>query len=266
MTSLRMVTAALLFAFMLAPAPAWAGCEKDTDCKGDRVCENGACVAPSGARMQRERRARTPETTATVRLTMAKWRTIASLVLAPIGLIGGVTGAVVAATLEDDDVWPVTFVPVGIGFVSLAAAGGVGGHAGILGGDGLRHLGRATDGGSALAIAGWAAWGVGMATLAGSLIAIGVINDDVDDRAYYDELLQMRFGENEAVPIIATAVVGSVLASAGAVLLGVDALSESQSLDDALQEQSTADAPSFRVAVAPAERAKGGTVVLRLDF
>jgi hypothetical protein len=24
----------------------WAQCSKDTDCKGDRVCEDGACVAP----------------------------------------------------------------------------------------------------------------------------------------------------------------------------------------------------------------------------
>ncbi|MBI5479628.1 MAG: hypothetical protein HY906_12265 [Deltaproteobacteria bacterium] len=31
-----------------APASAPAGCAKDTDCKGDRVCENGRCVEPRG--------------------------------------------------------------------------------------------------------------------------------------------------------------------------------------------------------------------------
>jgi hypothetical protein len=27
-----------------APAPVAGGCQKDTDCKGDRVCDNGRCV------------------------------------------------------------------------------------------------------------------------------------------------------------------------------------------------------------------------------
>lgn len=26
-----------------------AGCSKDTDCKGDRICENAVCVSPRGA-------------------------------------------------------------------------------------------------------------------------------------------------------------------------------------------------------------------------
>jgi hypothetical protein len=29
-----------------APAPVQGGCVKDTDCKGDRVCESGKCVNP----------------------------------------------------------------------------------------------------------------------------------------------------------------------------------------------------------------------------
>src|SRR6185369_3107868 len=31
-----------------APAAAATGCTKDTDCKGDRVCEAGQCVSPTG--------------------------------------------------------------------------------------------------------------------------------------------------------------------------------------------------------------------------
>jgi Tol biopolymer transport system component len=29
-----------------APTPGAPGCAKDTDCKGDRVCEHGLCIAP----------------------------------------------------------------------------------------------------------------------------------------------------------------------------------------------------------------------------
>jgi hypothetical protein len=29
-----------------APPPATGGCAKDNDCKGDRVCDKGQCVAP----------------------------------------------------------------------------------------------------------------------------------------------------------------------------------------------------------------------------
>lgn len=37
-------------AFLGQPSDVLAGgCEKDTDCKGDRVCDNGNCVAPGGA-------------------------------------------------------------------------------------------------------------------------------------------------------------------------------------------------------------------------
>lgn len=34
---------------MASPRLAFAGCEKDTDCKGDRVCEQGACAEPTAA-------------------------------------------------------------------------------------------------------------------------------------------------------------------------------------------------------------------------
>src|SRR3954462_15014068 len=32
---------------LLVPSLSHAQCSKDTDCKGERVCEAGACVAPS---------------------------------------------------------------------------------------------------------------------------------------------------------------------------------------------------------------------------
>jgi len=39
----------LLFACDRLGASASAGCSKDTDCKGDRVCQSGQCVAPAGS-------------------------------------------------------------------------------------------------------------------------------------------------------------------------------------------------------------------------
>ena len=40
------------------PVSAYAQCTKDTDCKGDRVCEGGSCVNPGGAAQQKPRKAR----------------------------------------------------------------------------------------------------------------------------------------------------------------------------------------------------------------
>jgi len=37
----------VLFASLVVPSSAHAGCEKDTDCKGDRICEAGTCRDPS---------------------------------------------------------------------------------------------------------------------------------------------------------------------------------------------------------------------------
>lgn len=37
----------MIFSLLVLAAPAHAGgCSKDTDCKGDRICESGDCVAP----------------------------------------------------------------------------------------------------------------------------------------------------------------------------------------------------------------------------
>ncbi len=43
----RILTIAFTFMLTSAVGTARAGCEKDTDCKGDRICEAGSCVNPS---------------------------------------------------------------------------------------------------------------------------------------------------------------------------------------------------------------------------
>jgi hypothetical protein len=45
---------------LLPVAETWAGCTKDTDCKGARVCEEGRCVAPSPAPTSEPTPAATP--------------------------------------------------------------------------------------------------------------------------------------------------------------------------------------------------------------
>jgi hypothetical protein len=48
-TRTRLVLPVLLF-LLHSGTPAWAaGCSKDTDCKGDRICEKGVCKDPEGA-------------------------------------------------------------------------------------------------------------------------------------------------------------------------------------------------------------------------
>ena len=51
MRTIRMLTVTVLCLFVVVSVGrnAAAGCEKDTDCKGDRVCYEGKCVAPEAA-------------------------------------------------------------------------------------------------------------------------------------------------------------------------------------------------------------------------
>lgn len=38
--------------------PTAYGCTKDTDCKGDRICENGKCVSPERPKKKKKRKKR----------------------------------------------------------------------------------------------------------------------------------------------------------------------------------------------------------------
>ena len=56
MTFVRKVGGVLIGLFMLASSISRADCSKDTDCKGNRVCDEGRCVAPDpGTRSMHER-------------------------------------------------------------------------------------------------------------------------------------------------------------------------------------------------------------------
>ncbi len=47
-----MMVLVVLFSSTVAVAQDAPGCVKDTECKGDRICENHACVAPHGSTLQ----------------------------------------------------------------------------------------------------------------------------------------------------------------------------------------------------------------------
>ena len=53
----------LVTTWLLWPARAWAGCDKDTDCKGDRICVSGQCQAPDPSTFS-PRQQRSPDTSA----------------------------------------------------------------------------------------------------------------------------------------------------------------------------------------------------------
>ena len=50
---LGLLSAALLIAFGW-PSVASGGCDKDTDCKGARICENQVCVSPAAPRCEKD--------------------------------------------------------------------------------------------------------------------------------------------------------------------------------------------------------------------
>jgi len=129
-------------ALLLCSAAAQAGCEKDTDCKGDRICLGGECRAPAPAAFAPQAR--------DVRAGWSKGAGITGLVLAPI-VLGLFTAA--AVTLPDKNGSAIPAAPLGgAGLVLHIVAGGIaGGGAGSA--RGVKHnLG--------LLISGWALYGL----------------------------------------------------------------------------------------------------------
>jgi hypothetical protein len=232
----------LVLTMMLLSRSAAAGCEKDADCKGDRVCEDSVCVDPrcekdtdcpgdgicvegackgDGRKARPRARSRVrdddPDDYGTKRLRQARGRAIASLVLAPVGLIGSLGAGVAAAVAvaEDDDNWPLFVLAQLIPFGLEVAAGACGGHGGVIARDGLAQLGREPRG-RGLAIAGWVVWGAGLASMIGASLVAAGFNSSIDD-------------EN-IPPVVTLQVAGAAIATAGGIMLGVDALSSSKAI------------------------------------
>jgi len=47
---MKIILCVAISCFALIPQSAWAQCTKDTECKGDRICVNGACTSPAPVR------------------------------------------------------------------------------------------------------------------------------------------------------------------------------------------------------------------------
>ena len=134
----RIIGLCVLAMAAAAATPARAGCEKDTDCKGDRICSGGACVFPSTAP------AADPG--------WAKGAGITGLVLAPIAL-GLFIGSAVTDPYGDPDGSPLPAAPLAgtAGLVHIVGGAIAGG--GAASANGVKHnLG--------CLISGWTFYGV----------------------------------------------------------------------------------------------------------
>ena len=147
---------------------AFADCSKDTDCKGDRICERGACTDAEEPRASSKRSTRSRDVGAAERAhggslangivgwSLTGQGALFSLTGSGLGLAQAGTGVSVAVG--------------GVGLLSLAVAGPVAGASGGRARAGLRALGE-QPGPPGLRIAGWSCYGTGM--LLGA-VAIGV--------------------------------------------------------------------------------------------
>lgn len=156
--------------WIIAIAPAYAGCDKDTDCKGDRVCEDGTCV--DGARPAKKKRDDQRLDEAASLRGGAMGLEIAAWSLGGAGLLFGVTGS--ALGLAQAGIGVSTGVG-GVGLVSIVVAGPLAGAAGGRARRGVELLGGPERGNGAR-ITGWILYGAGLATGVGA-IGVGLGGD-----------------------------------------------------------------------------------------
>ncbi len=238
----------MVLALSVLTAVAWAGCDKDTDCKGDRVCESSACVepddgapAPAPAPSRRSTKKPTPPRydAATLRQVSAD-RAAASRGQA-FGYSFGGAGALFALTGSGLGLAQAgTGVSVGVGGVGLVSLA-IGGPLAAGGGTAARHGIQLLDGdrpGNGMRIAGWSCYGTGMFL---GLVAIGVgVSGD---------------SSGGVVGIGAT-----LTATVGDMLLAADAGSARKALVERYEEVQTSQggAPRDAVASGPSAGAVGG--------
>lgn len=218
----HLACAAAVFALTLFSAAAHAGCEKDTDCKGDRICLNGECRSPAAAPAPSLAVPPLVLTQPHVRAGWSKGAGITGLVLAPI-VLALFAGA--AATLPDENGSALPAAPLGgAGLVLHIVAGGIaGGGAGSA--RGVKHnLG--------LVISGWVLYGVSILYTALEF-AIG-------------------YTVGDGPPPAAAVGVGGVLSALSIVLLSVDGLIVAARANELLESSSpTASSRAARVTLCP---------------
>ena len=199
------IIAGLLTCSVLARSAAEAGCDKDSDCKGTRICENGVCVgAAPEAPVTRARVTLDPKAAA---VGKARRRAIASLALGPLAVIGAaVTMGLGVAVNDEDDLWSALFASQLVSLAAATSSYGTGLHGSL-----IARRERASDSPPALLISGITVGGFGLLGLLGTTLASAGLGDDINNGD--GALIVGWFGGLSAL-----------LAGGGSILLGVDAL------------------------------------------
>ncbi|MGI5864360.1 MAG: dickkopf-related protein [Myxococcales bacterium] len=183
MTKYKLATFVAFAGLLALSAPARAQCTKDTDCKGDRICINGACTSPAPAPSPYSAPAPAPTSYTTAPAPYAQpapayaprpmrtgWATGA-------GALGIASGVLVfglalgAEALNGTD----EALPVGIAATTLFAAM----SPVVAGGAGSARSDPRVDGLLGMRILGWTTYGLGMAN-ALVLVAIGLADGSPD--------------------------------------------------------------------------------------
>jgi hypothetical protein len=145
-------------------APAYAACEKDTDCKGDRVCTNGECAEPAAPgvpaavpvgpkAVSAEARAKAEDYVGS-----ARGKEIVGWALGGSGVAVSVLGLAAGGWDFDNLSGPTELFISMAGFGMMSAALPITAGGGSRGRDGLRLLGQPRPG-SGLRAAGWSTYG-----------------------------------------------------------------------------------------------------------
>lgn len=210
-----------------------AGCEKDTDCKGDRICVEAECVdPPTPTAMPANPMLHGAPRLADDRLGDSRRRMAAGWSVGGCGTILGLT-AVGLALAEAETVFPVSVGIVSVGMLGTSAPLAAG--SGTRARDGLIALGEPLPP-NGMRVAGWSVYGGGMGI---ALIAIsaGAITEE---------------------PALgAVGFVGLAGAMTGITLLQFDANRARSQLNRALVADHTRREHELRVALAPIQDGAG---------
>ena len=177
----RLLIAAAVCLLTLALADtALAGCEKDTDCKGDRICEKGLCTDPNpGSGVGRDTRQPSidPEVLrrAAALRRKATGLAVGGWVLFGVGTVTGIQ-AIGFGLSDDDDLEGASRGLGGVATLLFGIAGPFAGDAGGTARKGVRLLGAKPLSRAPRAL-GWSFYGVGIG-LGVAAVGLGIAEVD----------------------------------------------------------------------------------------
>lgn len=227
----------ILFASLIS-LPAWADCGKDTDCKGNRICESGKCVDP---KVPLAAPMRAPSSSLsfdenTLAQSHARGAAVTGFVMSAVAL-----GLAIGAELTKEDQIP--SLPLG-GVATLAVA--ISAPIIAKSGSSLRYA-AGVDGAFGLRIAGWVAYG---GTLLDAVVLIGLGIVDITPE---DGLISVT----------------GVLGAASLILFSIDNLNTYGEASEKLEQSKVGlsfDLPTFAPVVTPEVGTTGASLCLSGRF